>query len=69
MPKGLGAAVVGECTITDNLSARPPIDLVPKTEVSAGPFDSPAWIVYLSCSYMPRRMRVFIDHLSLSRAS
>jgi len=39
------------------------VDVFPKWEVSAGGFDSAAWIVYPSKNYRPKKTRVFIDYL------
>lgn len=60
---GLGVALLADWTIAEDLSAGNLVDLFPDLEVSAGQFDSAAWIIYLSRAYMPVRMRKFIDHL------
>ena len=60
---GLGVALLADWTIEEDLAAGDLVDLFPALEVSAGQFDSAAWIVYLSRAYVPMRMRCFIDHL------
>ena len=60
---GLGVALLAEWTIEEDLAAGDLLDLFPALEVSAGQFDSAAWIVYPSRTYVPMRMRCFIDHL------
>ena len=60
---GLGVALLAEWTIEEDLAAGDLLDLFPALEVSAGQFDSAAWIVYPSRNYAPMRMRCFIDHL------
>lgn len=60
---GQGAALLAEWTITEDLSSGRLVDLFPDHEVSAGDFDSAAWLVYSSRHYVPRRLRVFMDHL------
>jgi DNA-binding transcriptional LysR family regulator len=60
---GLGVALLADWTIAEDLRAGRLIDLFPDHQVSAGQFDSAAWVIYLSRAYVPARMRVFIDHL------
>lgn len=60
---GMGVALLAEWTIHSDLEDGGLVDVLPKVKVSAGGFDSAAWIVYLSRSYVPTRLRVFIDHL------
>lgn len=60
---GLGVALLAEWTIEEDLAAGDLLDLFPTLEVSAGQFDSAAWIVYPSRTYVPMRLRCFIDHL------
>ena len=60
---GMGVALLADWTIADDLASGALEDLFPSHDVSAGQFDSAAWIMYLSKAYVPRRLRVFIDHL------
>ncbi len=60
---GMGVALLADWTIRSDLEDRGLVDLFPQVKVSVGGFDSGAWIVYLSRSYVPTRLRVFIDHL------
>ena len=62
---GMGVALLADWTIAEELAAGELVDLFPGHQVSAGQFDSAAWISYLSRAYVPTRMRVFIDHLRL----
>ena len=55
--------LLADWTIADDLASDTLVDLFPEWEVSAGQFDSAAWIAYPSRSYVPARLRVFIDHL------
>lgn len=59
----LGIALLADWTIADDVASGELVDLFPDFEVSAGAFDSAAWVVYLSRAYVPTRLRVFIDHL------
>lgn len=59
----MGVALMADWTITDDLATGTLVDLFPEWEVSAGQFDSAAWIAYPSRAYVPARLRVFIDHL------
>ncbi|MEL7098726.1 MAG: LysR substrate-binding domain-containing protein [Pseudomonadota bacterium] len=60
---GMGVALLADWTIWSDLDDGGLVDVFPKFKVSAGGFDSAAWVVYLSRSYVPARLRVFIDHL------
>ena len=60
---GMGVALMADWTIADDLKSGELLNLFPNYEVSAGQFDSAAWIVYLSKAYVPMRLRAFIDHL------
>ncbi len=60
---GLGVALLAEWTIAEDLESGKLIDVFPRYEVSAGDFESAAWMVYLSREYVPARLRAFIDHL------
>ena len=61
--EGLGVALMADWTVGEDIASGALVDLFPDFEVSAGQFDSAAWIVYLSRAYVPARLRVFIDHL------
>ncbi len=60
---GMGVALMADWTVADDLKSGELLNLFPNYEVSAGQFDSAAWIVYLSKAYVPMRLRAFIDHL------
>lgn len=66
---GMGVALLADWTIADDLASGALEDLFPAYDVSAGQFDSAAWILYLSKAYVPVRLRVFIDHLRERRKS
>ncbi|MQQ09658.1 LysR family transcriptional regulator [Epibacterium sp. SM1979] len=59
----LGVALLADWTIDADLRSGALIDLFPHHTVSAGQFNSAAWILYVSRDYVPARLRVFIDHL------
>ncbi|MDX8350652.1 LysR family transcriptional regulator [Cognatiyoonia sp. IB215446] len=63
---GLGIALLADWTIGDDLAAGTLVDLFPEFDVSASGFESAAWAVYPSRSYVPARLRVFLDHLRRS---
>lgn len=60
---GMGVALLADWTIADDLADGSLEDLFPSYDVSAGQFDSAAWIINLSKAYVPNRLREFIDHL------
>lgn len=61
--EGMGVAMMADWTVKNDLASGALVDLFPTHEVSAGQFDSAAWILYLSRAYVPARLRAFIDHL------
>lgn len=64
---GLGVALLADWTVAEDLEKGRLIDLFPDHEGSATGFDTAAWLVYPSRSYVTARLRVFIDHLLASR--
>ena len=60
---GLGPAMLADWTIADDLAAGRLVDLLPGWEASGRSFDTAAWILYPSRSYMPAKTRALIDHL------
>lgn len=60
---GAGIALLADWTIAEDIERGALIDLFSNLEVSATDFESAAWAVYPSRSYVPARMRVFIDHI------
>lgn len=59
----MGVAMMADWTVRNDLASGALMDLFPTHKVSAGQFDSAAWILYLSRAYVPARLRAFIDHL------
>ncbi|WP_170431528.1 LysR family transcriptional regulator [Ruegeria arenilitoris] len=59
----VGIALLADWTVGDDIERGGLMDLFPDHEVSATDFESAAWAVYPSRSYVPARLRVFIDHL------
>lgn len=59
----MGVALLADWTISEDLASGRLEDVFPTYDVSAGHFDSAAWILYLSKAYVPARLRAFIDHL------
>ncbi|MEM8799214.1 MAG: LysR family transcriptional regulator [Pseudomonadota bacterium] len=60
---GLGVALLADWTIDEDVANGRLIDLFPNLKGSATQFDTSAWIVYPSRSYVTARLRAFIDHL------
>jgi DNA-binding transcriptional LysR family regulator len=60
---GLGVALLPDWLIGDDLATGQLIDLWPDREATATSFDTAAWLVYPSRSFLPRRTRVMIDFL------
>jgi DNA-binding transcriptional LysR family regulator len=60
---GMGIALLPRWLIEDDLRAGALVNVFPAYEVTATDFDSAAWIVYSSRSYVPLKVRAFIEHL------
>jgi DNA-binding transcriptional LysR family regulator len=61
--EGLGPALLPDWLCRRELDAGSLIDLFPDYEVTATEFDSAAWLVHPSRSYIPMKVRVLIDFL------
>lgn len=60
---GLGVALLPDWLIGDDLATGRLTDLWPDRLATATSFDTAAWLVYPSRSFLPRRTRVMIDFL------
>lgn len=61
---GMGIALLPSWLIAPDLAAGRLINLFPDYAVTATDFSTAAWCVYPSSTYVPTKVRVFIDHLS-----
>lgn len=59
----LGPALLADWLIEDDLAAGRLVDVLPEWQASATDFDTAAWLVYPSRSYLPAKTRVTIDFL------
>lgn len=66
---GLGVALLADWTIAQDIDRGTLIPLLEEYEASVSGFDTAAWVVYPSKAYVPARLRVFIDHLRITRNS
>lgn len=60
---GLGPALLPDWLCADEIEAGELVDLFPDHECTATEFDTSAWLVYPSRSYVPLKLRAFIDFL------
>ena len=60
---GLGPALLAEWLIDEDIRSGRLVDLFPDHEVTATSFDTAAWLIYPSRSFLPRKTRVLIDFL------
>lgn len=62
---GLGAAILADWLVAGPLAEGRLVDLCPGASCipEGTPGDTAAWIIYPSRAYLPRRVRLFIDHL------
>jgi DNA-binding transcriptional LysR family regulator len=60
---GLGPALLADWLIGSDLSDGTLIDLFPEHEVTATTFDTAAWLLYPSRTFLARKTRVMIDFL------
>lgn len=60
---GMGTALLADWLIKDNIRNGTLVDLFPEHECTATEFDTSAWALYPSRSYLPQKVRVMIDFL------
>ncbi len=60
---GLGPGLLPDWLIRDDIIKGDLIDVFPDHDVTATTFDTAAWLVYPSKSYLPLKVRVMIDYL------
>lgn len=60
---GLGPALLANWLINDDIARGTLVDLFPDTDCTATEFDTAAWALYPSRSYLPSKVRVAIDFL------
>jgi DNA-binding transcriptional LysR family regulator len=58
---GLGPALLGHWIIEQDIARGALLDLFPAHDVTATEFDTAAWILYPSRSYLPGKVRAFVD--------
>jgi DNA-binding transcriptional LysR family regulator len=58
---GLGASLLPDWLVGDDLAAGRLVDLFPRHEVAVVDAPTGAWLVYPSRSYVPAKVRAFID--------
>lgn len=66
---GLGPALLPDWLVQRDLSNGALIQLLPDYAVAAAGFDTAAWALYPSRSYLPQKTRVMIDFLRATLAS
>jgi DNA-binding transcriptional LysR family regulator len=60
---GLGPALLANWLVDEDLGSGRLIDLCPDFEAAAAGFETGAWLLYSSRSYIPRKVRATIDFL------
>lgn len=60
---GMGLALLPNWLIDNDLHAGTLVNVFPNYEVTATDFNTAAWLVYPSRSYVPLKVRVFIEFL------
>ena len=60
---GLGAALLGDWLVEDDLASGSLVDLFPSYEVTATQFETGAWLLYPSRKFLPAKTRAVIDFL------
>ena len=61
--EGLGPALLADWLIGKDLEAGRLVDLFPEYDVTATDFDTAAWLIYPSRTFLPRKVRAAIDFL------
>ncbi len=60
---GFGPALLADWLLQEDLNAGRLVDLLPGHDVTATTFETAAWLLYPSRTYLPAKVRVAIDHL------
>lgn len=60
---GLGPAMLPNWLVDEGIASGHLVDLFPRHRVTATTFETAAWLVYPSRSYLPSKVRVFADFL------
>ncbi|RVU39119.1 LysR family transcriptional regulator [Hwanghaeella grinnelliae] len=60
---GLGPALLADWLVDKDIKSGRLVDLFPDHAVTATTFDTAAWLIYPSRSFLPRKTRVMIDFL------
>ena len=63
----LGIAMLADWMVEEDLTAGALIDLFPDHEASPGGFDTAAWILYPTRSYVPAKLRAFVDWITAAQ--
>jgi len=63
---GMGPALLADWMIAEDLATGALVDLLPRWEATAADFDTSAWLLFPSGTYMPRKVRVLVDYLKQS---
>lgn len=66
---GMGVALLANWMVDNDIAQRRLIDLFPDYSVTATDFDTAAWLLYPSRSYLPKKVRAMIDFLKLELGS
>lgn len=64
---GLGIALLADWTVAKDVESGTLVSLFSDLEATISGFNTAAWVVYPSRTYVPARLRVFIDHLRSQR--
>ena len=62
---GLGPALLADWSTNSEVRKGNLVRLFPDYQAAAGSFDTAIWFMYPSKSYLPLKVRVFLDHLRL----
>lgn len=60
---GLGPALLADWLVQEELETGRLVKLLPNYDVTATTFETAAWLLYPSRTYLPAKVRVAIDHL------
>ncbi|MEM9097951.1 MAG: LysR substrate-binding domain-containing protein [Pseudomonadota bacterium] len=63
MLAGLGPALLADWVVAEDIGFSRARDLFPEYEVTATTFDTAAWLIYPSRSFLPAKVRVAVDFL------
>lgn len=67
--EGMGLALLADWQVQDDIERGTLVNVFPRHDVTATTFDTAVWFVYPSRSFVPLKVRAFIEHVTAAMAT